>query len=250
MATPSSPAIKCAPRSAGDLKDPSEVTITVCILPSFPCSFNSPDQWNFKLQSHILTSASRLQFCTREKLGSSGRAYSGLAAYCCPGHPLTGVVVGSWSILDRLHCNIPFISTGILAHVELEDIVGRALYSELDEQDECWWIRSRFQGCGLDCWGHSHTDTEHYSCRIMGGVPMHCLTVLPTQAYQWYVVFSTFSFCMQPFLSSFVIILGPRYTYMFINVLPYICNTCMLGHLLRTLFVVLGGAKWVRIKWS
>ena len=77
---------------------------------------------------------------------------------------------------------------------------------------------------------------------------MHCLAVLPAQAYQQYVVFSTFSFCAQPVLSSFVIILGPRCTYMSINVLPYVCNTCMLGHLLRTLFVVLGGAKRARIK--
>jgi len=45
--------------------------------------------------------------------------------------------VGSRSILDRLHRSIPLISAGILAHVELEDIVGRVLYSELDGQDEC-----------------------------------------------------------------------------------------------------------------
>jgi len=77
MATPSSPAMEPASASVGDL---SEVTITTRILPAFSRSFNPPDQRNFKIRSHILTSASGLRFRTRGKLGSPGGAYSRLAA--------------------------------------------------------------------------------------------------------------------------------------------------------------------------
>ena len=78
LATLSSPAIEFASTSV-DSDDLSEVTITVLIL-LCPCSFNSPDQRFFRLQSHISTSASGLWFRTRGKLGSSSEAHSRLAA--------------------------------------------------------------------------------------------------------------------------------------------------------------------------
>jgi hypothetical protein len=72
---------------------------------------------------------------------------------------------------------------------------------------------------------------------------MHCLAVLPAQANQQYVVFSTFCFCAQPFLStfsSFVIILSCRCTYMSINVLPYIYNTCVYVEPFTMCYIICG----------
>ena len=40
--------------------------------------------------------------------------------------------MGLRSILDRLHLSISLISARIVAHVGLEDIVGRVIYPELD----------------------------------------------------------------------------------------------------------------------